>query len=188
MRQHCTSGWLHAQAAWMAQGPSQDRGARSSVRGKTRRPCLRAVGRVPGGDLAGDGALLDHGGAWREEAARGEHTTGGGDGQKEGSEDLGDEWQGVEEAAGRPACWAVLVAMVPDVCAQRSAPCHVLPCWGDSHLTGSLSPSMLSMGRTTFSRNSAAVREPVRAAACSPRPTRSCGGVGVGGGRGDARG
>ncbi len=43
------------------------------------------------------------------------------------------------------------------------------------HLTGSLSPSMDSMGRTTLFRNSAAVREPVVAAMWSAAPTRACG-------------
>ena len=50
--------------------------------GKPVPPHLRAVGAVPRGDLGGDGALFDHGGAGGEEAARGKHTAGDGEGRK----------------------------------------------------------------------------------------------------------
>ena len=43
-----------------------------------------------------------------------------------------------------------------------------------THLTGSLSPSMAIMGSTTFSTNSLGERAPVKAAAASAVPSRSC--------------
>jgi len=62
-----------------------------------------------------------------------------------------------------------LAAATPHATRTINPPIEASP-----HLTGSLSPSMDSMGRTTLFRNSAAVREPVVAAMWSAAPTRAC--------------
>ena len=119
----------------------------------------------------GDRPLLNVGGAGREDAAGREHTVG---------RAVGGQAQVSRSGLEAKRSLRVLLSCRrqrthPAAADQLCPPQHAGWCTDPaSHLTGSLSPSMASMGRTTLFRNSAAVREPVVAAMWSAAPTCAC--------------